>query len=54
MSEQRWRKSSRSQNEEACVALNARLDSIRDTKNGATLTLTRHAVTALITTARRK
>ena len=55
MSEQRWRKSSYSHDDpEGCVALNATLDSIRDTKNDATLTVTRQAVTALISTARRK
>ena len=52
MTEQRWRKSSFSQSESACVALNGNLDSVRDTKNGTTLTLTRPAVTALISTAK--
>ena len=52
MTEQRWRKSSRSQTEGACVALNGTRDSVRDTKNDATLTLTQHAVAALVITAR--
>ena len=51
MSEQ-WRKSSRSHSQEACVALNGLLDSVRDTKNGATLTVHPAAITALIRTAR--
>lgn len=52
MSEQRWRKSSHSQTEGACVALNDNLDSVRDTKNDATLALTHPAVTALISAAK--
>lgn len=52
MTEQRWRKSSFSQSESACVALNGNLDSVRDTKNDAILALTRPAVTGLISTAK--
>lgn len=52
MSEQRWRKSSRSRTEGACVALNGNLDSVRDTKNSTTLTLTPPAIAALVVTAR--
>ncbi|GDY33342.1 DUF397 domain-containing protein [Gandjariella thermophila] len=33
MNEQRWRKSTRSQNEGACIELSATLDRIRDSKN---------------------
>ena len=52
MAKQRWRKSSFSHEESACVALNGNLDSVRDTKNGIALALTRLAVTALISAAK--
>lgn len=54
MIEQRWRKSSFSQDEGACVALNDTLDSVRDTKNGATLALTHSAITVLVAVAKRE
>lgn len=52
MAKQRWRKSSFSHEESACVALNGNLDSVQDTKNGATLMLGRWAVMALISAAK--
>lgn len=47
-----WRKSSYSHVREDCVALNGRLDSVRDTKNGDVLRLSRFSVSALLTAAR--
>lgn len=43
-----WRKASHSGQNGDCVALPGTLDAVRDTKNGATLPLTRHAVAALL------
>lgn len=49
-----WRKSSYSGQNGACVALNGSLDGLRDTKNGATLHLSRPAVTALLQAVNRE
>lgn len=49
----RWRKSSYSGNQTACVELPNTLDAVRDSKNGAVLTLDRAAVSRLLDTVRR-
>ena len=49
-----WRKSSYSGGEGGnCVELSNTLDTIRDSKNGAVLPVTRRAVTGLLTAAKR-
>lgn len=51
--DRRWRKSRRSGQNNECVELPNTLDAVRDTKNGTILSLTRHAVTGLLTAAKR-
>ncbi|MGH3627610.1 MAG: DUF397 domain-containing protein [Sciscionella sp.] len=51
---QRWRKSSYSGQESACVELPGSLDAIRDSKNGDVLRLSRLQVTALLAIAKQQ
>lgn len=49
----RWRKSARSAQQTNCVELAHTLDAVRDSKNGAVLSLDRAAVVRLLETVRR-
>lgn len=49
----RWRKSSHSGQESNCVELPHTLDAVRDSKNGAVLTLHRASVARLLEDVRR-
>ena len=48
-----WKKSSFSQPDSNCVELNARLDSVRDSKCGDVLRLDKRMVAALVAAARK-
>ena len=49
----KWRKSSRSNPDTACVELAHTLDAVRDSKNGEVLVLSRRAVADLLAAVKR-